>query len=166
MNLVSFVDTIITLLPTRYQKLATQFAKFAVTGAIGAVVDFSTYNILTRLFDWHTTYTMAGLNIIAANLVSVSVAISSNFLLNKYWTFKDRTSGLAKQGANYFIFNFFTFVLNQVVTSVLVFQVPLMNIFGSQKDNIAKALAIGIILSINFLGSKLFIFRKPQAPLA
>jgi hypothetical protein len=35
-----------------------------------------------------------------------------------------------------------------------------MNIFGDQKDNMAKVLAIGIILFVNFLGSKLFIFRK------
>ncbi|MEX1997528.1 MAG: GtrA family protein [Candidatus Andersenbacteria bacterium] len=154
----------IKTLAIKYRTIFRQFIKFGITGTVGAVVDFSTYNFLTRLLDWQTIYTILGAKIIAANLVSVFLAISSNFILNKYWTFRDRSQNVAQQGASYFTLNFITFVLNQLLTSYFVFQAPLLNVFGSQKDNAAKALAIGIILFINFLGSKFFIFRRKSTP--
>lgn len=155
------LQAMINILPLRYQRTARQFLKFAVTGGIGAVVDFSTYNILTRGFDWYTTLNVLGYQIIAANLISVFLAILSNFLLNKYWTFRNTSQAVVKQGAGYFVFNFITFILNQILTSFFAFNVAIIaQLFGSQKDNIAKALAIGLILFINFAGSKFLIFKK------
>ena len=138
-----------------------QFLKFAVVGTIGAAVDFGIYNLLTRGFGWDKIYLILGYEIIAANLVSVFFAILCNFLLNKYWTFRDKSAAVVRQGAGYFMLNGITFVLNQILTSFFVFRVPLTTaLFGSQKDNAAKALAIGIILFINFFGSKFFVFRR------
>lgn len=152
---------IVNLVPSRYQSVVRQFLKFAVVGGIGAVVDFGTYNLLTRGFEWVDVYTVLGYQVIAANLVSVLLAISSNFLLNRYWTFRSVGGNVTSQGAGYFVLNGITFVLNQIVTSFFTFHVPIIAVlFGSQKDNAAKALAIGIILFINFLGSKFLVFRK------
>lgn len=138
-----------------------QFTKFLAVGATGAAVDFGVYNLLTRGLDWDTIYLVLGYEVIAANLVSVFLAIMSNFVLNKYWTFRDPSRAVVRQGAGYFILNGFTFILNQLLTSFFVFRVPLMGaVFGSQKDNAAKVLAIGIILFINFFGSKFFVFRR------
>ncbi|MEX1111924.1 MAG: GtrA family protein [Candidatus Andersenbacteria bacterium] len=153
----------INILPLRLQNTARQFMKFAVVGVIGAVVDFGSYNILTRGIGWTDTYEIFGYQIIAANLVSVFLAITSNFILNRYWTFHATGGNAATQGAGYFALNGFTFILNQIVTSFFTFHVPLIAlIFGSQKDNIAKALAIGIILFLNFFGSKFLIFGKKK----
>lgn len=148
--------------PEQYQRVARQFLKFGVVGTVGAIVDFGTYNIMTRGLGWQTIYEVWGYKLIAANLVSVLLAILSNFLLNKYWTFRNREAGAAvRQGVGYFALNGVTFVLNQILTSFFAFQVPVVEaIFGSQKDNAAKALSIGFILFINFLGSKFLIFRK------
>lgn len=149
------------VVPVRYHKLIKQFIKFGITGAIGAVVDFGSYNLLTRALDWDAVINIAGMQFIAANLVSVFLAIISNFILNKYWTFRNHEQGVLKQWSGYFALNTFTFLLNQVLTSFFAFQVPvLIVIFGSQADNAAKALAIGLILFVNFIGSKLFIFRN------
>ena len=154
-------ESFVARVPPRYQRTARQFIKFAVTGVIGATVDFGTYNIMTRGFDWDTVFTIFGYQIIAANLVSVLLAISSNFVLNKYWTFRNDDRAVVKQWGGYFTLNTITFILNQILTSFFAFRVPVVEIlFGSQKDNAAKALAIGFILFINFLGSKFIIFRK------
>lgn len=151
----------INRLPLKYQNIARQFLKFGVVGAIGAIVDFGTYNILTRGFGWTDVYTILGYQVIAANLVSVFLAIVSNFILNKYWTFRDKSEKVAQQWSQYFLLNAFTFVLNQIVTSFFAFRVPIIiTLFGAQADNIAKVLAIGIILFVNFAGSKLLVFRK------
>lgn len=150
--------------PERYVNTAKQFVKFGVVGVIGATVDFGSYNIMTRGFNWDTIYRVFGYQIIAANLVSVFLAICSNFILNKYWTFRNPSKAVVQQGAGYFTLNFITFVLNQILTSFFAFRVPVVEaIFSSQKDNAAKAISVGFILFINFFGSKLLIFRR-KAP--
>lgn len=150
--------------PERYQHAARQFLKFGIVGTVGATVDFGTYNIMTRGLGWDTIYEIWGYKFIAANLASVLIAILSNFLLNKYWTFRNREAGAAvKQGVGYFVLNGITFVLNQILTSFFTFHVPIVEaFFGSQKDNAAKAISIGFILFINFFGSKFVIFRKKK----
>jgi putative flippase GtrA len=158
-------DRLLELVPLRYQRGARQFIKFGITGTIGALVDFTTYNVLTRGFGLVAFYTVLGQPIIIANNISVFFAILSNFILNKYWTFRDPSKRVVQQGVSYFVFNTFTWVLNQILVSLLVFQVPLMELsFGNQKDNAAKALAIGIILFLNFFGSKFLIFRPVSKP--
>lgn len=157
-------DKIVAAVPLRYQNIVRQFLKFGVTGVIGAVVDFSTYFVLTRLVGWDTILHPFGYEIIAANLVSVTLAISSNFILNKYWTFRDTDKDVVKQWSGYFSMNAVTFVLNQILTGFFAFHVPIIAlIFGTRKDYVAKALAIGLILFVNFLGSKLLIFRRKTA---
>lgn len=154
---------VLQFVPERYHSLAKQFVKFGITGALGAIVDFSTFGFLTRILGWHTTYIILGNEIIAANNVSVFLAICSNFIINRYWTFKDTTESAAKQGAGYFTLNFFTWILNQILVSYFAFHVLFISqVFGSNKDLIAKVLAIGIILFVNFFGSKLFIFKHPK----
>ena len=158
-----FQDRVLQLLPERYRTVAKQFVKFGITGAIGAVVDFSTFGFLTRIVGWHTTYTILGTQLIAANNVSVFLAICSNFIINRYWTFKDTTSNAAKQGAGYFTLNLFTWALNQILVSYFVFHVPLLNpIFGDQRDLVAKALAIGVNMFVHFFGSKLLMFKQAK----
>jgi len=149
------------MLPVKYQRVARQFVKFGITGVMGAIVDFSTYNLLTRGFGFVASYVVLGQQIIVANNISVFLAIVSNFMFNKYWTFRDTSKQVGKQWAGYFGLNFVTWMLNQLLVSIFAFQVPLMQImFGAQKDNAAKVLAIGIILFLNFAGSKFLVFNK------
>lgn len=155
------VESILEQMPRHYQRVARQFVKFGITGTIGAFVDFSTYNLLTRGFGVLAVYTVLGQKIILANNISVCLAIISNFLLNKYWTFRDPSKQVVRQWAGYFSLNVATWALNQLLVSFFVFQVPLLSaLFGSQKDNAAKALAIGFILFLNFFGSKFLVFRR------
>lgn len=161
--MVNYTKKLIGNLPVRYQNIAKQFVKFGVVGAIGAIVDFGTYNLISRGFGWDKVFTILGYQVIGANLISVFLAIVSNFILNKYWTFRDKSEKVAQQWTQYFILNFITFILNQIITSFFAFHVAIIAaIFGSQKDNIAKVLAIGIILFLNFAGSKLLVFRKAE----
>lgn len=159
-------DSALGLVPERYQGLARQFLKFGITGTIGAVIDFSIYNILTRGFGWSAFYIVFGQPIIVANNVSTICAILSNFLINKYWTFRDPGKNVLGQWTSYFIMNVITWAMNQFLMSFFTFRVPLMvQIFGDQKDNAAKAIAIGIILFFNFAGSKLLVFKTESKKL-
>ncbi len=153
-------DRLLHFVPSRYQATAKQFIKFGITGTIGAVVDFGTYALLTRALGWTTRYTVLGTEIIAANNVSVFLAICSNFIINRTWTFHDVHGNAAKQGAGYLVLNVFTWALNQVLVALFSDWGLFMALFGESRDFVAKALAIVLILFVNFFGSKFFIFRK------
>jgi putative flippase GtrA len=80
-----------------HHKEMQRFLKFAVVGAIGAVVDFGTFNLLL-LLGWLENAVLRlpfGLTISEAGLAgttSFTMAIISNFLWNRYWTYPDSRS--------------------------------------------------------------------------
>ncbi len=75
----------------------TRFLKFAVVGAIGAVIDFGVANFLVYAF--HAPLVLAG-------TVSFLAAICSNFLWNRYWTYPDsRSKPVWRQLAQFTIIN-------------------------------------------------------------
>lgn len=57
-----------------------RFLRFAVVGSIGAIIDLSIFNLLSVGF---------GIEALVAQAVSFSVAVISNFLWNRYWTYPD-----------------------------------------------------------------------------
>ncbi|MEK7499150.1 MAG: GtrA family protein [Patescibacteria group bacterium] len=163
MFLSSFINTVISVVPARYQKIAKQFIKFGITGTIGAVVDFGTFAILRDVIGWDATYIIWGLELIAANNVSVFLAICSNFIINRSWTFHDTEGSAARQGTGYLALNTFTWALNQILVGLFNKWYLFIFLFGDQRAYAAKAAAIIFILFINFFGSKLFIFRHAKS---
>ena len=74
-----------------------RFLKFTVVGAIGFVVDFGTFNLLSNVL---------GLWSIAASTISFAAAVSSNFIWNYFWTYPDsRTKSIGRQAAQFAIVN-------------------------------------------------------------
>jgi len=61
-------------------KEAERFSKFLLVGAIGFVVDFGTLTLLKEIFQMPT---------LIANTISFTMAVVSNFTLNRYWTYPD-----------------------------------------------------------------------------
>ena len=144
-----------------------QFVKFGVVGSMGFVVDMGTFATLYSLAGWKSIFKVFGYEIIAANLVSVLLAMVAVFLLNKFWTFRDpRAEELARQGGRFFALYLTTYVLNQVLTSFFAFRVPFLQvIFTGATVYVAKILAIGVVLFVNFFGSKFVVFRGiPAVP--
>lgn len=161
--LTSLVDSVLALVPPHHQKTAKQFIKFGITGTIGAIVDFGTFAFLTRVLDFNSTYTVLGTEVIVANNISVFLAVCSNFIINRTWTFQDTDGNATKQGIGYFALNTFTWALNQILVAFF-FALPLfITLFNENRDFAAKVCAIIIVLFINFFGSKLFIFRHAKA---
>ena len=57
-----------------------RFLRFMVVGTIGAVIDLGTFNLLSSVL---------GVPALFAQAVSFSLAVVSNFLWNRYWTYPD-----------------------------------------------------------------------------
>lgn len=60
-----------------------RFIKFAMVGAIGALVDFMVFNFLISFIR---------ITPVLASIVSFLMAVLSNFLWNRYWTYPDSRS--------------------------------------------------------------------------
>ena len=60
-----------------------RFLRFAVVGIIGAVVDFGVFNLLVHFTDIRAVY---------SSMISFSMAVMSNFIWNRYWTYPDSRS--------------------------------------------------------------------------
>jgi putative flippase GtrA len=121
-----------------------QFAKFAVVGAIGTIIDVS---ILVFLKE------VVGLNVYVANSISFSSAVINNYLLNSYWTFADQDRQPKKQFVQFFIVSVVGLALSELL---LAFFHDYMGLYYL----IAKVLGILVVLFWNFFANRFWTFRE------
>jgi putative flippase GtrA len=144
-----------------------RFVKFAIVGAIGAVVDFAVLNIMKRLFEaiglgagWDLPLSSHQIQLVAANAISFSVAVLSNFTWNRLWTFPEsRDKPIGGQLVQFAIVNIIGLVIN---TLLLVFldQFVFQHIFSERVSyNLAKACAIIVVLFWNFGINRIWTYR-------
>jgi putative flippase GtrA len=92
------------------RKEVTRFCKFAVVGVIGAVVDFVVLALLKRFVhppapidNWWSSIAVG---------ISLSTAIVSNFVWNRYWTYPDsRSKPIVKQFALFYVINILAYII-------------------------------------------------------
>ena len=78
-------------------KEAERFTKFLFVGTWGFVVDFGTLTLLVEVFEVprlvaENTQFSATAGLILANTISFTLAVISNFTLNRYWTYPESRS--------------------------------------------------------------------------
>jgi putative flippase GtrA len=74
-----------------------RFLKFVVVGSFGALVDFGSFHLLMSLF---------GLAAEWAQAASFTLAITSNFIWNRFWTYPDsRSKTITSQLVTFFLVN-------------------------------------------------------------
>jgi len=129
----------------RRQANWVQLGKFGAVGVTGYVVNLAVYTALLRGAGWHYA---------AAATVSFLVAVTNNYLWNRLWTFRDQRGHVAFQGLRFLVVALVAYVANLGILSVLI-------AFGSDKV-IAQAIAIVLVTPLNFLGNKLWSFRRKR----
>jgi putative flippase GtrA len=121
-----------------------QLGKFCVVGAIGYVINvFGVYRPLIH----------AGWHYLLAATCSFLVAGSCNYVLNRHWTFRDRRAGVAVQGMRFFVVAGASLGANLLVLHLLI-------TMGTDRL-VAQAIAIVLVTPLNFVGNKLWSFRRP-----
>lgn len=136
-----------------------RFAKFMVVGVIGAVVDFGFYNLLNEI---------VGLPPEVSGTASFILAICSNFLWNRYWTYPDsRTKPIFFQFFQFFIVNVLGIVIRvpiialtrapyaRLVEQLLGVDAATAKTLG---NNLALALAVFIVLFWNFFVNRFWTY--------
>jgi putative flippase GtrA len=120
-----------------------QLAKFATVGATGYVVNLAVYTALLRGAGWHYA---------AAATVSFLVAVTNNYIWNRVWTFRDQRGHIAFQGFRFLVVAAVAYVANLGILSLLI-------TLGTDKV-LAQAIAIVLVTPLNFVGNKLWSFRR------
>jgi putative flippase GtrA len=120
-----------------------QLGKFCAVGAVGYGVNLAVYAALLH----------AGLHFLLAATCSFLVAVTSNYTLNRHWTFRDRRAGVAAQGMRFFAVSLASLGANLLVLDLLI-------AIGAGKF-VGQAVAIVLVTPLNFIGNKLWSFRRP-----
>ncbi len=123
----------------------TQLAKFCVVGAVGYAINLAVYAVVLH----------AGLHYLVAATLSFLVAVTSNYTWNRLWTFRDRRRGVAAQGMRFFIVSLGSLGANLLVLDALIS-------LGAGKF-VGQAIAIVLVTPLNFIGNKLWSFRRHHA---
>jgi putative flippase GtrA len=122
-----------------------QLAKFCTVGASGYVVNLAVFSALVLGADWHH---------LAAATVSFLVAVTNNYTWNRLWTFRGHRGHVAYQGIRFLIVAICALAANLIVLEALVWsdlpKVP------------AQAIAIILVTPLNFVGNKLWSFRRKR----
>ena len=120
-----------------------QLAKFCTVGASGYVVNLAVYSALLVWADWHH---------LAAATGSFLVAVTNNYTWNRLWTFRGHRGHVAYQGLRFLVVALCALAANLAVLAALV-------AFGVPKIP-AQAIAIVLVTPLNFVGNKLWSFRR------
>jgi dolichol-phosphate mannosyltransferase len=126
-----------------YNKALPQFIKFCVVGLIGTGVNLAILYFLVEFVNlWY---------IISAT-ISFVIALTNNYILNRLWTFSSKEK-IMKQYVKFFVVSVLSLGINLSILYLLVEFAHIWYIF-------AQVIAIIVALWTNFLGSKLWVFRK------
>ncbi len=120
-----------------------QLGKFAVVGAIGYAINLAVYHTLLH----------HGFHYLAAATCSFLVAVTSNYTWNRVWTFRAQRGHIGIQGMRFFLVSVAALGANLVVLDLLV------GVGGLDKF-VGNAIAILLVMPLNFIGNKLWSFRR------
>jgi putative flippase GtrA len=119
-----------------------QLGKFSVVGASGYLVNLGVYAALLR---------GAGFHYLAAGACSFVVAASNNYVWNRVWTFRSERGHVYYQGLRFLIVSLVALGANLAVLHLLV--------AAGLNKLVAQAIAIVVVMPLNFVGNKLWSFR-------
>jgi putative flippase GtrA len=125
------------------RSLLHKFIKFGVVGFSGVFVDFG----ITYVFK-----EILGVQKYVSNAIGFMVAASSNYFLNRVWTFQSTNPNVAVEYTEFILISFIGLIINTTILWLLVNKLR-MNFY------LSKIFAIGVVTLWNFGANVLITFR-------
>lgn len=148
----------IDLSPARLMRVAKQFIKFGIVGGINTAIDFGVLKALLMV-----TGITSGFELAVLNAISFSVAVVNSYFMNKRWTFEDKTRDPNEsfKFSQFFVVSVIGLGVNSgIVYAFATFISPQFGISAQNWVLVGKLFATGASLVWNFVGYKLFVFRR------
>jgi putative flippase GtrA len=120
-----------------------QLGKFCAVGAVGYLINLAVYDGLLH----------EGLHYLLAATCSFLVAVTSNYTWNRIWTFREHRGHVGIQGMRFFVVSLVALGANLLILHLLV-------TYGGLDKLPAQAVAIVLVTPLNFVGNKLWSFRR------
>ena len=124
------------------QDVLIKFMKFGAVGATGVVVDFG--------FTWISKEKVK-IQKYFSNTIGFTLAATSNYFLNRWWTFHSNNPELAIEYSRFLFFSIIGLGMNTMVIWYLVTK-------QNRNFYISKLFAIGIVTVWNFFVNLMFTF--------
>lgn len=119
-----------------------QLFKFGVVGGLGYLINLAVFAVLAEGLGVHHAIAAVG---------AFCIAVTNNFLLNRYWTFGPGEGPAHFQAARFFAVSLASLGLNLAVLELLISN----NLTG---ELTAQAISVAVAMPFNFLGNKLWTF--------
>ena len=119
-----------------------QLLKFGLVGGSGYLINLAVFALLSGNLGFHHVLAAIG---------AFCVAVSSNFLWNRHWTFAAGDGHAGFQAARFFTVSVAALLINLAVLEALVAGTSL-------GDLPSQAIAVAVAMPFNFLGNKLWAF--------
>jgi len=121
-----------------------QLVRFGLVGGIGFVVNLAVYAVCVH---------GAGVDYHVANVVAWLVAVLNNFVLNRHWTFDAADGRAHAQAVRFLLVSLVAEALSLLLLTLFVESAGVAKVP-------AQALAVGCSMPVNFLGNKLWSFKR------
>ncbi|MDD4803004.1 MAG: GtrA family protein [Syntrophomonas sp.] len=123
------------------KKKYAQFLRFCTVGLGNTSVDFAAFFILS----W------AGIPYLLAQVLSYSAGVLNSFIFNRKWTFKVTGKTNLAEIMKFIFINSFSILVSSCMLFIL-HDINSLNIW------LAKIAATGIAITVNYLGSRIWVF--------
>ncbi len=138
---------------SRLERLAREIAKFGAVGAIGFVVNLIVFNICVHGF---------GLAVVRSGVIATAVAIATNYVGNRYWTYRDTDK--SRRSRELSLFLLFSGIGLVIENGILALSHYGLGLTSSLADNIAKnVIGLGIGTVFRFWSYRTWVFQSLPA---
>ena len=141
--------------PVSVKHSIKRYTKFILVGLSNGLVDLTVLNLLMVMIPNHSARVL-----VLENTLAVACAIANSYVLNRHWTFADKSDGSSRETVLFFAQALLNIVLNDVIlgwcTTYLVFS---RNIPLFVSSNSSKALAMFLSSSVSYLFMQFVVFR-------
>ena len=128
------------------RKQHKEIIRYIIFGGMTTVVNFAVFYFID---------TILGISYLIANAISIAVSILFAFFTNKWFVFQTKSENFGE-----WFREFMLFLSLRMGTSVFdMLSMWLLVQFASMDSNLAKLLTQFIVVALNYVFSKLFIFK-------
>ena len=134
-----------------FRSLIAKFVKFGIVGASGFVIHGG---LLFLLRD------VVGINEFVANTIGFVAAATSNYFLNRWWTFRSQEEQMGVEYLKFFLVSVIGLGINSGTLWLLSQLMPEWCGQGDWRFYILWVVAVGVTTLWNFFGNMLFTFKQ------
>jgi putative flippase GtrA len=125
------------------ERIDIQLVRFGLIGFLNTAIDFGIFTLLTAI---------AGAGPIFSHIASYTCGVMNSYFFNRTWTFQKKEKSSAAEFFKFVVVNLISLGVSSLVLYLLEYSAGL-NIY------ISKLGATICSLAVNFIGSKLIVFK-------